>query len=350
MKALRWYGKEDLRYEDVPEPYPGPGQVKVKVRWCGICGTDLHEYRAGPVFYATSPNPLTGRCAPLTIGHEFTGDVVELGEGVTKRKVGERVTADSIWACGSCYYCKRNMPNLCLLGGYTGCQSDGAMAEYVVVPEYTLYKLPDSISYEIGALTETLACGVHPVRRSGLQEGDTVAIVGAGTIGLANMLAIRAAGASRIYVLEISETRGQRALAKGATAVVNPRECDPVEQILRLTDGLGVDVSFDCAGNSVSGPLAVKLARRAGTVVIVGITEHPSPNFNFNDINLSERTVIGSLGYIGDTRTVIELIEDGRIDPSGLVTGTVKLQDAVEKGFKELINHPDKHVKILVQP
>jgi (R,R)-butanediol dehydrogenase/meso-butanediol dehydrogenase/diacetyl reductase len=349
VKALKWYAKGDLRYEDVPEPSPGSGQVKVKVKWCGICGTDLHEYRAGPILYATEPNPLSGRCVPLIIGHEFSGDVVELGEGATNCKVGDRVTADAIWVCGKCYYCERNMPNLCLMSAYTGCHTDGAMAEYVVVPDYTIYRLPDHISYEVGALSDPLSCGVYPVRLSKLQEGDTVAIVGAGTIGLATLLAAKAAGASRVYVLEMSHRRRERALRKGATAVINPKDGDPLKQIQDLTGGLGVDFSFDCAGNPVSGPFAVELTRRGGTTVIVGITEQPSPNFSFNNICFPGKTVIGSICYVRDIRIVLELVQDGRIDPSGFITAKLALKDA-RLAFEELVKNPDDHVKILLHP
>jgi (R,R)-butanediol dehydrogenase/meso-butanediol dehydrogenase/diacetyl reductase len=224
------------------------------------------------------------------------------------------------------------------------------MAEYLVAPDYSFYKLPDSVSDEIGALTEPLAVGVHAVRRSKLQLGDTVTIVGAGTIGLSTLLATRAAGASKIYTLEISKVRGERALAMGATAVINPEEGDPVEQVRDLTGGLGVDISFDCVGLPTSGPLAVELARKAGTVVIVGMSWQPSPDFSFINIMLTEKTVLGSIGYQRDTPTVIELLASGRIEPSGLITGKIALKDAVEKGFKELINNPEKHLKILLRP
>lgn len=350
MKALRWYGKEDLRYEDVPEPFPGPGQVKVKIHWTGICGSDLHEYQAGPVFVCVEPNPLTGRMAPLTLGHEFSGEVVALGEGVSSFKPGDRVTGDCIWSCGKCYYCMRNMAHHCLKAAYLGFHADGSMAEYVVAPDYTFYKLPDSIPDEVGALTEPLAVGLHAVRRSGLQVGDVVAVLGAGTIGLSTLLAARAAGASKIFALEICKQRGEKALSMGATTVINPKQVDAVKQVCELTDGLGVDISFDCVGNPVSGPLAIELARKVGTVVIVGMSPGPSPDFNFIRIMLGEKSVLGSIAYQRDTATVIKLIADGRIEPSGLITGKVALKDAVEKGFKELINNPEKQLKILLNP
>lgn len=350
MKALRWHGREDLRYEDVPEPSPGPGQVKVKIHLTGICGTDLHEYQSGPLFIAVEPNPVTGRMIPITLGHEFSGKVVEVGKGVSSLKLGDRVTGDCIWSCGKCFYCMRNMPNLCLQCAFTGLHADGSMAEYMVVPESTLYKLPDSISDEIGALVEPLEVGTHAIRRSRLQIGDTVAILGAGTIGICTLLATKAAGASKIFIVEISEARAERALAMGATAVINPKEVNAVKQICDLTNSLGADVSFDCVGLPISGPIAIQLARKGGTVVIVGMSPGPSPDFNFLNIMLTEKTILGSNAYVREAPSIIELLASGRIDPSRLITAKVALKDAVEKGFKELINNPEKQLKVLLQP
>lgn len=349
MKALRWYGRKDLRYVDVPEPSAGHGMVKVKVHVSGICGSDVKEYTSGPVYIAIQPNPRSGRCAPLTLGHEFSGEVVEVGEGVSDFKVGDRVTADTLWRCGKCFYCLHNMPQLCPNKADTGFHADGCMAKYIVAPDFTFYKLPDSVSDEFGALSEPLAVGLHAVKKSKLQLGDTVAIVGAGTIGISTMLSAKAAGASRIFVMEILKGRAKRALKMGATAVFNPKEVDTGEEVKKLTNGLGADVTFDCVGVPVSGPLAVELARSGGTVVIVGMSPAPSPDFNFVRIWMTEKHVVGSIGYVRDTETVIKLLASGAIDPSGLITARILFEDAIDKGFNELVNNPDKHLKILLQ-
>ena len=144
MKALRWYAKGDVRYEDVPEPSLGSGQVKAKIHFTGICGSDLHEYQDGPVFISLETNPMTGKKPPIILGHEFSGTVVEAGEGVTSFKPGDRVTGDCNWTCGRCYYCVRNMANICVQVAYTGRNANGSMAEYVVAPDRTCHKLPDS--------------------------------------------------------------------------------------------------------------------------------------------------------------------------------------------------------------
>jgi (R,R)-butanediol dehydrogenase/meso-butanediol dehydrogenase/diacetyl reductase len=242
------------------------------------------------------------------------------------------------------------MPILCKQSAYTGIHSDGSMAEYLVVPWYTLHKVPDSISDEIAVLAEPLAVGLHAVRRSGLKVGDTVTVIGAGTIGLCTVLACKAAGASRIFVIEILKARMDRALTMGANEVTNPIDEDSVERIRDLTDGLGTHVSFDCVGLASSGPMAVEVARDAGTAVIVGMSPEPSPSFNFINIMAREKTVLGAVGSVGDVATVIELIADGRLNPNGFITAKVPLENAVEKGFMELIRHPEENIKILVKP
>lgn len=195
MKALRWYGKEDVRYVDVDEPKPGSGQAKVKIHYTGICGSDLHEYEIGPVFIPLEPHPLTNSKAPITLGHEFSGKVVEVGAGVNTLKPGDRVTGDCMWVCGECYYCKHSMLSLCDVASFTGLTVDGSFAEYLVAPDYTFYKIPDTVSDELAALVEPFEVAFHAVRQSNMRLGDTVAIVGAGPIGDVVLLSAKAAGA-----------------------------------------------------------------------------------------------------------------------------------------------------------
>jgi len=314
MKALRWYARGDLRFEDVPEPSPGPGQVKVKVKWAGICGSDLHEYEMGPVFVSV------GSSGSIILGHEYAGDIVELGAGVTSLKVGDRVAGDSPQYCGTCYYCRRNMLQLCQHGVYTGLHTDGAFAEYVVAPAYSCYPLPNGVSYEVGAVIEPLEVATHAIYKSGLRLGDTVAIVGAGTIGLSTLMLARAAGAARIYVLELIKERGERALSMGAAKYFNPGEINAPEQIRELTNGLGVDVAFDCAGTAASGPLALSLTRRAGTVAIIGMSYQPTPDFQWVNFMLNDQKIVGCIGYAHDAYAILDLLADGRIEPTPMIS------------------------------
>ncbi|MFC1942556.1 2,3-butanediol dehydrogenase [Chloroflexota bacterium] len=341
MKALRWYGRRDLRYVDIPEPSPGPGEVKVKINLAGICGSDLKEYTDGPGIIDMEK-------VPITVGHEFAGKVVEPGEGVTDFKVGERVTGLCYWACGECHFCKKGRYNLCLKSGFTGGNKDGCMAEYRIAPDYSLYKLPDSVSDEIGVLVEPLAVAIHAIRLGKVHIGDTVAVVGDGTIGLCALLAARASGASEVYVVAKHKLRGEFATAMGATAVIYPGEGDPVRQLKDLTSGLGADVSIECVGRPDTPQLAVDLVRSGGTTVIVGVFEKPSL-IDFRTVLFGEKTIVGSPIYIDEARPAIALLADGRIDAGRLITAKVPLKDAVEKGFEELINNKDKNLKILLQ-
>jgi (R,R)-butanediol dehydrogenase/meso-butanediol dehydrogenase/diacetyl reductase len=341
MKALRWYGRKDLQYEDIPEPSPRPGQLKVKINLAGICGTDLKEYASGPCMIAVDK-------APLTIGHEFAGRVVELGEGATDFKVGERVSGVGYWYCGECFYCKRALYNLCLNSDFTGLTKDGSMAEYLIVPSYSCYQLPDSVSDESGALVEPLAVAIHAVRQGNVRPGDTVAIVGDGTIGLCSLLAAKAAGASEVYLVAKHKGRGEIASAMGATEVIYLSDGNPVQVMGSLTGGLGTDISIECVGYPDTPQLAVELARRGGTVVIVGVFEKPG-SFDFSTMTFSERTLVGSSIYVDEARTAIALLADKRIDPGCLITSIVPLKDAVEKGFEKLLSNKETNIKVLIK-
>ncbi len=286
MKAVRWYGRRDLRYVDAPEPAPGPGQLKVRVKLAGICGTDLKEYAFGPVMIPPAK-------VPLTVGHEFAGEVAALGAGVTGFKVGERVTGVGYYYCGECYVCKRGLYNICVNQGFTGLLTDGCMAEYFVIPAYACYHLPDSLSDEAGALVEPLAVALHAVRQGGVQAGDSVAIVGEGAIGLCSLLAARAAGAAEVYVIAKHRARGELARKLGATQVIYLDEGSPAQRLQEVSGGPGADVSIECVGRPETPRLAIELVRRAGRAVIVGIFEKPGA-MDFSALTFTEKSMVGS--------------------------------------------------------
>lgn len=340
MKALRWHGRKDLRYDDIPEPSPGSGQVKARINLAGICGTDLKEYASGPCMISVDK-------VPLTIGHEFSGRVVAVGEGVTDFKVGERVSGLGYWCCGKCFYCQRALYNLCMNSDFMGISKDGCMAEYLTAPSYCFYTLPDSVSDEAGALVEPLSVAIHAVRQGNVHPGDTVAIVGDGTIGLCSLLAAKAAGASEVYVVAKHKGRGEVASTMGANAVIYLSDGNPVQKMQKLTGGLGADVSIECVGYPDTPQLSVELARRGGTAVIVGVFEQPG-TFDFSSMTFSERTLVGSSIYIDEARTAIALLADKRIDPSLLITSTVPLKDAVKMGFERLLNNKEDNIKVLL--
>lgn len=350
MKAAVWYGKEDVRVEERPEPKAGPGMVKVEVAWCGICGTDLHEYAVGPIFIPyDEPHPLTGKKAPMILGHEFCGTVVEVGRGVNRIKVGERVTADGLITCGQCWYCRRSMHNLCLNIAFTGLSQDGGFARYVVVPEYACHKLRAEIPDTIGALIDPLATGLRAMRVGEVKVGDSVAIVGAGPIGLSTLLAARACGARQIFVVELANERKKIARQIGATAVLDPREDEVLELVYDATDGLGADVAVECVGGPETTQLSLDLVHKGGRVVLAGIAEEFG-SIDFNAMVLTEKEIKGCCAYCDEFEMVIDLLADKRINPEPLISRKIKIDQIVEEGFLKLITKKDENIKILVAP
>ncbi|KVC47868.1 butanediol dehydrogenase [Burkholderia ubonensis] len=351
MRAAVWHGRHDIRVETVPLPSAPPeGWVQIRVHWCGICGSDLHEYLAGPVFIPVdTPHPLTGIQGQCILGHEFCGEIAALGAGVQGFAVGERVAADACQHCGHCYYCTHGTYNICENLAFTGLMNNGAFAELVNVPANLLYKLPDNFPTEAGALIEPLAVGMHAVKKAGNLLGQNVVVVGAGTIGLCTIACARAAGAAQVIALEMSGARKARAKAVGASHVIDPSACDALAEIRRMTGGLGADVSFECIGHKDTAKLAIDTIRKAGTCVMVGIFEEPS-SFNFFDLVSTEKHVIGSLAYNGEFADVIAFIADGRIDVTPFITGRIQLEEIVDKGFEQLVQHKENNVKIIVSP
>jgi len=350
MKAVRFHGKNDLRYEDIPIPEVKKGQVKVKPSWVGICGSDLHEYLGGPGLCPTTPHPITKETVPLTFGHEFSGIIEEVGEGVTDYKIGDRVVVQPIIYDGTCGACLEGLQNCCWSNGFIGLSGwGGGLAEHIVVPTSTLYHLPDNVPLEIGALIEPLAVGWHAVKISPYKEGDAVLILGGGPIGISVILALKAKGAKKIIVSEISKKRQEFAKRFGAHYVIDPTKEDVVKRCRDLCDQQGVHVVYDCAGVQVGLDQAIHAVRARGTVVNIAIWEKPC-SITPNDLTFKERKYMGVATYqIGDFQEVLDAISAGDMKPHGMITQRIKLTEVEEKGFKALINDKDNQVKILVE-
>jgi (R,R)-butanediol dehydrogenase/meso-butanediol dehydrogenase/diacetyl reductase len=353
MKAAVWHGVKDVQVEDVLEPSPAKGWVKIKVKQCSICGTDLHEYRNGPVMLAARPHPVTGRQVPLTLGHEFSGDIVELGEGVTGLKVGDRVTVNPLIVCGTCWWCRRAIWNECARLATIGLAWDGAFAEYVTAPDYGCYKLPDTLSYEAAALTEPFAVTVRAAKRGEIKPGDSVAIIGAGPIGLLTLEAVKAAGATQIFVIEPVASRCEVAMKLGATATFDPTKVDPGREIGKLTEGRRADVAFECVGGPHAGltlGTALAVSRRAGRIVMVGVPAAKGVEFDFFRLFLHEKQISAVQGYVDEFPAAISLLAGGRVDTNTIITSKIKLDRIVPDGFESLIGEPEKNIKIIVSP
>ncbi|KAF2800741.1 sorbitol dehydrogenase [Melanomma pulvis-pyrius CBS 109.77] len=350
MKAVRFHGKNDLRYEDIPVPELGKGQVKIRPSWVGICGSDLHEYLGGPNLCPTTPHPITKETVPLTFGHEFSGVVEEVGEGVTDYKKGDRVVVQPIIYDGTCGACLEGLHNCCWSNGFVGLSGwGGGLAEHIVVPTSTLYHLPDNVPLEIGALIEPLAVGWHAVKISPFKDGDAVLILGGGPIGISVILALKAKGASKIIVSEISKKRQDFAKRFGAHYVIDPTKEDVVKRCRELCDQQGVHVVYDCAGVQAGLDQAIHAVRARGTVVNIAIWEKAC-SIVPNDLTFKERKYMGVATYqIGDFQEVINAISAGDMKPHEMITQKIKLTEVEEKGFKALINDKDNQVKILVE-
>jgi len=352
MRAARWHGRRDVRVEDVPQPRAGPGELLLQVGWCGICGTDLEEYRDGPILVPTgAPHGLTGRRAPLVIGHEFAGSVAEVGEGVSGFSVGDRVVPEVVLFCGSCFYCRRHEYALCLNWAALGLQADGGLAEYVAVPAFSCVRLPDTLSDEDGALVEPTEVAVRAVRKSELRIGERVAVVGGGAVGLLTMQVARAGGAADVYLVEPRPARRRLAESLGATATFDPVAGDWDAALRAACSDVGPDVVFECAGGLETADAAVRLARKGGRIVLVGIHGDRVP-LSTLDIVVGEKRLVGSVQhhYDEDLPAAVRLLADGRVRAAPLVTARIPLADVVRRGFDELAERGDEHVKILVGP
>jgi (R,R)-butanediol dehydrogenase/meso-butanediol dehydrogenase/diacetyl reductase len=333
MRAAVWHGARDVRVQEVRTPgAPAPDEVLVAVDLACLCASDLAEYRDGPhVIPVRRPHRLSGRVAPLTLGHEFVGRVVATGAAVAGLSIGDRVCGDACLRCGVCFWCRRGEYNICSSGGSIGLHTDGAFADYLQVPGYTLHRVPDGVDDRAAAVVEPLAVGLHGLRRGRFSAGDSVVVVGFGMVGAAVALIASAIGAARVIVVEASAARAEAARRAGATDVLAPGE-KLRSEVLARTEGRGADVVVDCTGREAVLPVSVELSRRGGRVVICGLAHEPSA-VRADRLVYFEREVIGSLGYRHDHEAVLGLLAAGKLDVGWLFAPAIKLEDIVSHGL-----------------
>ena len=341
MLAVRWHGRGDVRLEEVPPPAPpGPGEVQLRVRWCGICGTDLEEWLDGPVFIpAAAPHPVTGARAPLVLGHEFTGVVVAVGADVTEPGPGQRVAVDTIVSCGACYWCQRGEVTRCPALGALGLHGDGGLAELCNAPARICLPVPDTVADDEAALAEPLAVAVRALRRGGLRPGERVAVVGAGAVGLLAVQAAAAFGADGVAVVEPRPERRALAIRLGADQAVPPEEAA----------ALAADVAVECAGTASAVHTALQALRPGGRAVLLSIVTE-SVLIAPMDLIREEKSLIGSLSHVWDQdfREALQLLGRGAVRAAPLITDRIPLSAAVAGGLALLRDEPEKHLKILV--
>lgn len=351
MRAVRFHAARDIRVEDVAEPGdPGSHEVVLRPRLCGICGTDLHEFTAGPIVTPSEPHPLTGAQNPQILGHEFSADVVAVGRDVTTARPGDRVAVMPLAYCGECYYCVRGDNHLCVRMGCVGLSwAWGGLGSLAIVNEYQVAVLPSALSYEQGALIEPAAVAVYGVERGGVRPGDSVLITGAGPIGSLAALAARAAGAGAVFLSEPNPVRAARAEPLDVTEILDPSKADVPGELRRRTGGIGVDVAVECAGNARALDDCVMSTRRGGTVVQTGLHVGPAEVrpmvWSENDL-----TIAGTWCYhVYDWPRIAAMIEGGAFPVERIVTSRVSLEDTVPRGFEVLVDPRGSEIKVLVE-
>ncbi|CAG7845048.1 Sorbitol dehydrogenase [Pseudoclavibacter triregionum] len=353
MRAARYYGNGDIRIDEIEEPKVGPGEVGIEVAWCGICGTDLHEYKDGPIFCPPQghPHPISGEDSPVTLGHEFSGVVVELGEGVDDLEVGQHVVVEPYIVRDDVdtgpesrdYHLSPDMNFIGLAG------RGGGLGEKISVMRRWVHPISNDIPLDQAALIEPLAVGYHAVERSGGKAGDVALVGGAGPIGLLTAAVLKAQGLT-VIISEPSPLRRQKAVeTKVADHALDPSAVDVVEEVRKLTGGRGADVAFECTSVQAALDTLVDALRPQGVLVIVSIWGKPA-TFDMQKIVLKELDVRGTIAYVNSHPGTIKLVEEGKVDLAPFITGRIGLDGLISEGFDTLINRNETAVKILVSP
>lgn len=323
MKAVVNYenGEKKVRLMDVAAPEPAPGQVRIRVSYCGICGTDIHIF-TGDGGYPTNP--------PVTMGHELSGVVESVGEGVDPAWIGEKVVSETYYyTCGTCFYCQTGHSNLCLQKKSIGSAVNGAMAEYVVVPAKNLHKIPEGVTMKEAAMTEPLACCTQGVLEfGGLRPGDKVLLTGPGAIGLMCLQLAVSAGATVIVAgTAVDKDRMELARELGASEIVYSDQPDAEEKIAALCPPYGPDVVFDCSGAGPAIQMGLRAVRKGGRYVQVGLTGKPT-TLDMNLITLKELSVFGTYAQKPEWWTrALTLLEQKKINLKPLITNVYPLDD-----------------------
>jgi (R,R)-butanediol dehydrogenase/meso-butanediol dehydrogenase/diacetyl reductase len=348
VRAVRFHGKEDVRVEDVPEPSPGPDEVKLRVHLNGLCGTDVFEYFHGPHYTSDRPHPLTGVALPVILGHELCGTVVATGSQVTDLDEGSLVAVEPIQTCGTCARCRAGHRHLCRQIAFHGYhRAGGGLAEYTVVPRSMVHRAPAGLSRQHAALAEPMAVALHAARRVGADPDELVLVQGAGPIGVGVLLALRSAGV-RVIITDPAPWRRDVVRQLGAELVLDPGADDVVAAARDLTAGLGVAGSVDAAGAGPAFKAAVAATRPDGTVVVVAHHHGAPVPLTSNNLIFSEIKVTGSAIYAGEFAQVLDLMAAGAYPLDGWVT-TIPLDTVVTEGLEPLARQEAMKVLVDVQ-
>jgi L-iditol 2-dehydrogenase len=343
MKGLLLKQYMDLEVTDLPQPEIGPGDVLVRVRACGICGSDVHGLDGS-----------TGRrIPPLVMGHEAAGVIAEAGRNVKQWKAGDRVTFDSTVSCGQCHFCRRGDINLCdnrqVLGVSCGdYRRNGAFAEYVAVPENILYRLPDALAFDHAAMIEAVSIAVHAVNLTPRSLGDTAVVVGSGMIGQLTIQAAKVAGFSRVFAVDVDDAKLERARKLGADETFNSKTCDAAAEIVARTGGHGADAALEAVGATDPIRTALASVRKGGTVTLIGNIA-PKIELPLQAVVTRQIRLQGSCASSGEYPACIELLSSGAIRVDTMISARTPLEEAAS-WFDRLYRHEPDLMKVIVQP
>ena len=342
MKALLLSQYRHLEIADFPTPTPAPGEVLVRIAACGICGSDVHGYDGSS----------GRRIPPIVMGHEAAGTVAAVGAGVTNFSPGDRVTFDSTVSCGACQFCRRGEINLCdnrrVLGVSCGdYRCTGAFAEYIAVPQHIVYALPDSLSFAEAAMLEAVSVAVHAVSLSCLTPNGTALVVGAGMIGLLTLQALRAADCSALFVTDVDASRLALARELGASEIIQAGD-NVVSEVLRLTNGSGVDLAVEAVGLNATVRTAIDSVRKGGTVTLVGNVT-PDVTLPLQKVVTRQIRLQGSCASAGEYPRAIELLSSGQVRVKPLISAIAPLEEG-PRWFERLYAREANLMKVVLTP
>ena len=342
MSMVTSMGIGKMGFEERDIPKAKDDEVLVKLEYVGICGSDLHYYETGAIGnYVVEP--------PFVLGHEPGGTVVEVGKNVKHLKVGDRVALEPGKTCGHCEFCKTGRYNLCPdVVFFATPPVDGVFQEYVAHEADLCFKLPDNVSTMEGALIEPLAVGFHAAMQGGARAGQSAVVLGSGCIGLVTMMALKAMGVSKVYVVDIMEKRLEKALELGADGVINGSKTDAVEEVMRLTEGKGCDLAIETAGTQITTVQAIHMTKKGSNIVLVGYSRSGEMTLPMSLVLDKELTFKTVFRYRHIYPMALEAVAAGKVNLKGIVTEMFDLDD-VQKAMDLSVNNKADIVKAVIK-
>ncbi len=327
-----------VEFQDKRLPELSPKEVLIGVKASSICGSDLH------IFKGKHPSaPL-----PVAIGHELSGQVLKVGNAVSKLSEGDRVVVEPVITCGQCYFCQKGEYNLCTQISFQYRKGQGAFAPYFIASEEWVHPLPKGIPYEEGALIEPLSVSLHAFKKAGIQPGHTVAIFGAGAIGLMLLLLTKLSGAGDVFVADVQDFRLRKAKAFGASLVINSSKEEAVRKMMERTSDFGVDRVFEAVGLESTLVQSLKVLKKGGSSVVIGIFEEQEVRIPVNLFIQKEISLAGSQGYCWDFQSALTLLEKGEIRLKEMITHVLPLS-SLQQGFELLMDPKNEAIKVVIR-